>query len=230
MPRIVYVGLGVVCLHLAALWLVQVGSEPVAPVMPTFLIQIAPSPSSNNAAPIPPSQAAHLPSPEVSKIPRRSKQVEPKPQATVRTTADTTPLPTNVDSVVTSTGSNPATNQTAVAPTGSADVRASQTNSVNGSAAPNLQLPSSAADYLNNPAAIYPAISQRLGEQGKVVIRVLITKDGSARQAEVLQSSGFDRLDQAALRAVMGWRYVPGQRAGVPQDMWFNVPINFALK
>lgn len=109
-------------------------------------------------------------------------------------------------------------------------MRASQTNSVNGSAAPNLQLPSSAADYLNNPAAIYPAISQRLGEQGKVVIRVLITKDGSARQAEVLQSSGFDRLDQAALRAVMGWRYVPGQRAGVPQDMWFNVPINFALK
>ncbi|MDD2880653.1 MAG: energy transducer TonB [Rhodoferax sp.] len=95
---------------------------------------------------------------------------------------------------------------------------------------PSLQLPSSAADYLNNPAPVYPAISQRLGEQGKVVLRVLITKDGSARQAEIQESSGFDRLDQAALRAVMGWRYVPGRRAGVPQDMWFNVPINFALK
>lgn len=91
-------------------------------------------------------------------------------------------------------------------------------------------MPSSDADYLNNPAPTYPGISQRLGEQGKVVIRVLITTEGKARQAEIYQSSGFDRLDQAALRAVMGWRYVPGQRAGVPQDMWFNVPVNFALK
>jgi protein TonB len=83
---------------------------------------------------------------------------------------------------------------------------------------------------LNNPAPVYPAISQRLGEQGKVMIRVLITKDGSPRQGEIHQSSGYERLDQAALRAVMSWHYVPGQRAGVPQDMWFNVPINFALK
>ena len=90
-------------------------------------------------------------------------------------------------------------------------------------------LPSSHADYLNNPAPSYPAISHRLGEQGKVIVRVLIGKDGLAQQGDIHQSSGYARLDQAALRAVMGWRYVPGRRDGVAQDMWFNVPINFAL-
>lgn len=90
-------------------------------------------------------------------------------------------------------------------------------------------LPSSDADYLNNPAPSYPAISRRLGEQGKVVIRVLIDKDGKPQQGEIEHSSGYARLDQAALRAVMGWRYVPGLRNGTAQDMWFNVPINFTL-
>jgi len=90
-------------------------------------------------------------------------------------------------------------------------------------------LPSSQANYLNNPAPSYPAISHRLGEQGKVVIRVLISKDGMAQQGDIQQSSGYARLDQAALRAVMGWRYVPGRRDGMAQDMWFNVPINFTL-
>jgi protein TonB len=227
--RIVYVGLGVVCLHLAVLWLVQVGSQPVAPVRPTFLIQIAPSPLSNNTPATPPSNATRLPSPKASKVPQKNKRVEPKPQAPLQATADAIPLPTKVENIVASTGSNPGNNSTAAPAPERADLWASQTNSVKGSAAPSLQLPSSSADYLNNPAAIYPAISQRLGEQGKVVIRVLITKEGSARQGEVLQSSGFDRLDQAALRAVMSWRYAPGQRAGAPQDMWFNVPINFTL-
>lgn len=232
MSRIVYICLGVICLHLAALWLVQVGSQPVAPVMPTFLIQMAPAPLSNSPAPTPtlPAKAANLPSPKVSKIPQKNKRVEPKPQATVQATADAPPLHANVDNVVTSTEPNPGPVAAANPAPERADFRAGQTNSVNSSAGSKLQLPSSVADYLNNPAPIYPAMSQRLGEQGKVVVRVLISKDGSARQGEVLQSSGFDRLDQAALRAVMGWRYVPGQRAGVPQDMWFNVPINFALK
>lgn len=91
-------------------------------------------------------------------------------------------------------------------------------------------LPSSNADYLDNPSPAYPAISRRLGEEGKVVIRVLIGRDGMPQQGSIDQSSGYARLDQAALRAVMGWRYVPGQRDGKAQDMWFNVPIHFALQ
>jgi len=62
------------------------------------------------------------------------------------------------------------------------------------------------------------------------VVRVFIAVDGTAQKAEIKQSSGFERLDQAALTTVLRWRYVPGKRAGVPEGMWFNVPINFVLE
>jgi len=97
-------------------------------------------------------------------------------------------------------------------------------------AAIKVELPSSDADYLQNPKPAYPAMSKRLGEQGKVVVRVLIGVDGTAQKAEIRQSSGFDRLDQAALSTTQRWRYVPGKRGGVAEAMWFNVPINFVLE
>lgn len=94
---------------------------------------------------------------------------------------------------------------------------------------PRIELPSSDAEYLQNPKPAYPAISRRLGEQGRVVVRVLIGTDGTAQKAEILSSSGFERLDQAALATVQRWRYVPGKRAGAPEAMWFNVPLQFVL-
>jgi TonB family protein len=96
-------------------------------------------------------------------------------------------------------------------------------------APPSVQLPSSNADYLNNPKPVYPAMSKRLGEQGKTILRVLIGADGLPRSATVRQSSGYERLDEAARVAVMSWRYVPGKRNGVVEAMEFNVPINWVL-
>ena len=93
-----------------------------------------------------------------------------------------------------------------------------------------VTLPSQSAAYLNNPPPAYPAISKRLGEQGRVVVRVLIDENGLPQQAELQTSSGHARLDQAALNAVMSWRYVPGRKAGKAQAMWFHVPITFDLK
>jgi protein TonB len=93
-----------------------------------------------------------------------------------------------------------------------------------------VELPSSSADYLNNPRPPYPALSKRMGEQGKVVVRVFIETNGTASKAEVRTSSGFDRLDQTAVQTVLRWRYVPGKRNGVAEAMWFNIPINFVLE
>ena len=89
--------------------------------------------------------------------------------------------------------------------------------------------PSSNAAYLRNPKPAYPPMSRRLGETGRSVIRVLVGADGSAKSVRLQRSSGFDRLDQAALDAVRRWRFVPGTRGGVPEDMWFNVPIVWQL-
>ena len=94
---------------------------------------------------------------------------------------------------------------------------------------PAVQLPSSDADYLQNPKPSYPAMSRRQGEQGKTIVRVLIGVDGLPKQTELAKSSGFVRLDQAAMDTIMRWRFVPGKRAGVPEPMWFNIPINWVL-
>jgi protein TonB len=93
-----------------------------------------------------------------------------------------------------------------------------------------VELPSSKADYLHNPPPDYPRMSKRLGEQGRVVVRVLIGEDGVAQKVELLTTSGFERLDKSAMEAAMRWRYVPGKRGGVAEAMWYQVPIQFTLE
>ena len=92
-----------------------------------------------------------------------------------------------------------------------------------------VTLPSSDAQYLQNPAPPYPRMSKRLGEQGTVTVRVRINTEGRAEEAEIRTSSGYLRLDASALETVKRWRYVPGKRNGVAETMWFNVPIRFVL-
>lgn len=91
-------------------------------------------------------------------------------------------------------------------------------------------MPSSNAAYLNNPRPAYPSISRRMGEQGKVMLRVYVNEQGQPERIELQQSSGFDRLDKAAMDAVRRWKFVPGKRNGVPEAMWNVVPINFVLE
>lgn len=93
-----------------------------------------------------------------------------------------------------------------------------------------LELPSTEADYWHNPKPAYPSLSRRLGEQGKVLVRVFIDASGQPQQAEVKQSSGFERLDQTALNTVLKWRYLPGKRNGTPEAMWLQVPLEFRLE
>jgi protein TonB len=93
-----------------------------------------------------------------------------------------------------------------------------------------VELPNSKADYLHNPPPDYPRMSVRLGEQGQVIVKVLIGADGVPQKAEVQTSSGFVRLDKAALDAAMRWRYVPGKRGGVAETMWYLLPMTFNLK
>lgn len=93
-----------------------------------------------------------------------------------------------------------------------------------------VELPSSDAQYLQNPRPRYPPISLRLREHGTVLVDVLVSDQGTAQEAKVQTSSGFFRLDNAAVSTVLTWRFVPGKRAGVAQSMWFTVPITFAIQ
>jgi protein TonB len=82
---------------------------------------------------------------------------------------------------------------------------------------------------LNNPAPAYPAASRRLGEQGRVLLDVYIQPDGRVGEIRVKQSSGYPRLDEAALDAVRRWRYVPARRGNEPIALWYVQPISFSL-
>lgn len=86
------------------------------------------------------------------------------------------------------------------------------------------------AAYLDNPAPLYPASAKRAGEEGRVLLRVLVSADGSARTVEIAKTSGFDRLDAAAIDAVRQWRFVPAHRGGAAVAAHVNVPVVFTLR
>jgi len=86
------------------------------------------------------------------------------------------------------------------------------------------------ADYLSNPAPDYPRISREMKEQGLVQLRVFVGPDGRPQETQLHRSSGFDRLDQAALAAVRQWRFVPAKRGNEALSAWVIVPINFSLR
>ena len=93
-----------------------------------------------------------------------------------------------------------------------------------------IVMPITHAAYLNNPHPSYPRISRRLREEGRVLLAVEIDVDGHAAKALVKRSSGYERLDQAALQTVLKWRFVLGKQAGIAKKMWVNIPINFVLE
>lgn len=76
----------------------------------------------------------------------------------------------------------------------------------------------------------YPAISQRLGEAGTVVLRVELDEQGKVSAAHVSASSGITRLDAAALDAVRTWRCSPAMRHGHPVRAVAVQPFNFVLQ
>lgn len=76
----------------------------------------------------------------------------------------------------------------------------------------------------------YPPSSRRAGEAGTVVLEVLVLETGRVGDARVKQSSGFPKLDEAALREVKrSWRLTPGTENGKPIQMWGQFAVTFKL-
>ncbi|HYW57746.1 MAG TPA: TonB family protein [Polaromonas sp.] len=204
----------VVLLHVAFIWALQSGllmraAEIVVPAEILTRFVDAPAPQAQPQPPAPPAPPAAVKK-SVVKAPAR-------PSPTPLAISDPAPSPTPVSGAMTAQPvSTPVPAQVAAAP-------------ASPPAAATVQLPSSDADYLQNPKPAYPPMSRRLDEQGKTVVRVFIGVDGLPQRPEIFRSSGYERLDQAALTGVMRWRFVPGKRGGVPEAMWFNVPINWVL-
>jgi len=89
--------------------------------------------------------------------------------------------------------------------------------------------PDFSAAQLRNPGPAYPYLSRRAKEEGVVLLKVLVSTDGRAAKLEIEESSGFERLDDAALKTVGKWRFVPATQAGQPREAWVLVPVTFSL-
>ena len=89
--------------------------------------------------------------------------------------------------------------------------------------------PASAVQYLVPPAPVYSRISTKMRESGKALVRVYIDEAGQPRNVQLAQSTGFARLDDAALAAVRNCRFKPYRENGVAIAGWAAIPIEFEL-
>lgn len=85
-------------------------------------------------------------------------------------------------------------------------------------------------DYLKNPAPVYPEIAKEREWQGLVILQVLVTAEGEANEVQVLVSSGHRVLDDAALRAVRKWQFLPASIGMVRFESRVRVPVRFILE
>ena len=206
-------------LYASAHALPEVEAPAAAPIM--TLAWVAPSPGpALSAAPAP--AAEPPPTPPKAKAPARP---QPKSRATARPTPAPPPPQMANAAPAPATPANEATADSVPAADASATAHGSTQSA---EAAPFVE-PRFDAAYLANPRPAYPPVSRQLGEQGKVILRVLVGADGLPRHVELERSSGYPRLDRAARDAVERWKFVPARRGDTPVEATVLVPIAFSL-
>lgn len=76
---------------------------------------------------------------------------------------------------------------------------------------------------------VYPPASRRMDEQGAVRLRVMVDERGRPQEVQVAESSGFPRLDEAAVSAVRRWVFAPAVQDAVAVPTWTQVSVVFQL-
>jgi len=168
-----------------------------------------------------PSAIAMLPpAPSLSDValPAAPTPAPPSPPASAAAT-DSAAAPSPVSGVGQSGGASGS------AATGAGDTAsAGKQGSGEGDQPPRYKLGSGTTPY-----PPYPMVARRNGYQGRVVVRLAVAPDGRATDAQVLESSGHDVLDQSAVDTLKGWKLEPALSGGKPVPGSVNVPVRFRL-
>lgn len=214
--------LSVIALHVAVLWAMQTGllrrvAEAVVPAEILVEIMAPPAPEQKPQPMLQPKVQAKAPTPKPAQ-PTPAPAVAPQPA----------PAPLAIAPSATAPAPSAAAPTAAAAAPASANTGSTANAPPAPPAPPKVVQPSSDADYLDNPTPSRSTLSRRLGEQGTLVLRILVGTDGKAQKIELQKSSGFDRLDRSAMDTLRNWRYKPGTRGGVPEAMWVDIPVTFA--
>lgn len=215
---------GVVLLHVAALWALQSGlvRRVVEVVLPVELISEIITPPAPKVEPPPP--APRPPEPVMPQSVQRKveRALPPAPQPVA--IADSQPAPNAPLGVVAPQSpappiAAPVASEPAPAPSPPAPP----------APPPKVEPPLIDADYSPNLEAFRaPAISRRLGEYGKVLLSVTVGVGGNAVRVQVLKSSGYARLDNAAVEGARKLRYKPATRAGQPVEWTYELPVTYS--
>ncbi len=89
--------------------------------------------------------------------------------------------------------------------------------------------PQFGVSYLHNPPPKYPLSEKLAGNQGKVILRVLVNALGEPEELQIHQGSGYGQLDTSALEAVKKWRFIPAKLGGEALSAYVLVPVRFSL-
>ncbi len=84
--------------------------------------------------------------------------------------------------------------------------------------------------YDVNPPPRYPQVAKLRGWEGKVIFEALILKNGRVGNLNILESSGYRSLDNAARKAIGRWKFRPATSFGVSLDSQVEIPVTFSLK
>lgn len=168
--------------------------------------------------------------PEPKPQPKPKPKVEPKPQPKPKPKPPVAPpseravkVPEPEPEPVEEITEEPVVEQEAPTPPATAEPTSAATP------VSDVVLPSSDAGHLRNRAPTYPSLSRRLREEGVVLLEILVRADGSVGEIRLKESSGFKRLDDAALKAVARWKFVPASQNGKAIDYWYEQPLEFNL-
>jgi protein TonB len=207
---------------------------PVAPPAPAPPAPPAPTPPTPPTPPpvepLPEPRVERAPKPRAERAPPRPRAPRPKP-APVVVAEPSDRAPEAPEPSPPAAAQPPMPAPIAPAPPAPSSVEAAppQPPAAPPPPPPPVTPPRADAAHLSNPAPVYPALSRRLGEQGRVLFDVHILADGSVGEIRLKRSSGHPRLDQSALEAVRNWRYLPARRGGEPIPFWYVQPIEFSL-
>ena len=84
--------------------------------------------------------------------------------------------------------------------------------------------------YFQNQPPEYPPLAKQMHQEGLVILMAEVDPKGLPVKVEVEQSSGYQLLDQAALKAVRRWRFQPERIGGMPMKSKVSIPVRFRLE
>ena len=175
---------------------------------------------------------ANLVSPEATKQPQAAPAPPPKPKQeqkkkTVDEKSTQAPTPPQTQQ---QTATPPASQQAkADAQTPNTTVAPANTSGVSGTPI-QTDIGKLVVVYQPDADAYYPSFSKRSGEQGEVVVSLIIDESGSVEDIALLRSSSFPRLDRAASEIGRRYRFKPFLVNGSPARISTNLLIKFNLK